>query len=164
MKNYCIVRAVAFLVLGLLGFMFITSDIEIPRIEFVLESILTVSTTLTGFLFTGITLLVGFTSKLLEKISDSRSAFRELKARCLEAIILGIVVVVLCIMCGACLRENDQISVWWLRMFLFIGGWFTVSFVEVSYYLVRIFLTPSNGFPIHNTRKKGIPENFLRKQ
>lgn len=164
MKKYFILRIIAFLILIFSGFVFVTEDFTITHIEFVLESIITVATTLTGFLFTGITLLVGFSSKVLQDISSDKPVSYELKLRCCESILLGLVVIVICIVCGACVDETNQISIWWIRAFIFVCGWFLISFAEISYYLVRIILISSTVPPVQVSKEKGIPKSFLTKK
>lgn len=113
-------------------------EVSIHRVEFVLESIISVSTTLTGFLFTAITLLVGFSSQFYEKIKQSKSATIEVKLRCIEAFSLGVVLPFLCIVCGAITDEGGFISLVWIKAFFFLGVWFLVAFGQLSFYLSHI--------------------------
>lgn len=160
MKKYkhLIIRIAILLILVLCTFLFVKSDIEILHIEFVLSSIISATTTLTGFLFTGITLLVGFSSKVLNAISNSKRASRQLKILCIESVTLGLIIIVLCICFGAYLDETNIIHLIWARIFILVCGMFLTSFAEISYYLISIFTV--RKFPIEATDQAGVPKNF----
>lgn len=120
-------------------------DIKIYRIEFVMNSTITCVTTLAGFILTSLSIIIGMSaSPIMQKIRDE-GGLSELVWIYSEALALSLGVIILLIVLGANIGEDNLILAKWV----IICGGVLVSYicsmiVSSVYLLLIISKIPSN--------------------
>lgn len=140
------------LVLGFLSALishhFITTPMVLLRLEFLLDTIISSSATISGFILASVTILVGATtSKIMQDIKNNL-ALPELRWRYSETLILGLIVMVYFTYLGISIGENNEIgrtnlviSIGMLTAYLF-------SVITTCYYLLSIIGKINDDPPI----------------
>ena len=70
------------------------TEITLPRVEFILNAVISCATTISGFVITSVSILIGATSSEIMKEIKAQGGFTELQIRYTEALILGIITIV----------------------------------------------------------------------
>ena len=95
-KWHVILAAMSPIALGILAgltiFLTKVPALPLPRLEFLLDTIISCSSTISGFILASVTILVGATSSEIMKKIRKHGALTELRWRYTEALILGLVV------------------------------------------------------------------------
>lgn len=84
--------------------------ITLPRVEFILNAVISCATTISGFVITSVSILTGATSCEIMKEIKVQGGFTELRIRYTEALILGVIAIVYFIILGATIDETACIS------------------------------------------------------
>ena len=111
--------------------------ITLPRVEFILNAVISCATTISGFVITSVSILIGATSSEIMKEIKAQGGFTELQIRYTEALILGIITIVYFIFLGATLDETACI---WL--FISVSAGILVAYgysvISAGYYLLSV--------------------------
>lgn len=114
------------------------TSIEFPRLEFLLNTIISCSATISGFILASVTILVGATSSEIMKKIKKKGALPELRWRYTEALILGLVVILYFTFLGAIVDDTDCVE----KIFLSLSAGLLVAYVcsviSTCYYLLSI--------------------------
>ena len=112
--------------------------ITLPRVEFILNAVISCATTISGFVITSVLILIGATSSEIMKEIKAQGGFTELQIRYTEALILGIITIVYFIFLGATLDETACIC----RLFISVSAGILVAYgysvISAGYYLLSI--------------------------
>ena len=112
--------------------------ITLPRVEFILNAVISCATTISGFVITSVSILIGATSSEIMKEIKAQGGFTELQIRYTEALILGIITIVYFIFLGATLDETACIC----RLFISVSAGILVAYgysvISAGYYLLSI--------------------------
>lgn len=134
--------------------------VEIPRIEFVLNSIITCASTLIGFILTSLSIIFGLVNTALLKAIYSTQGRYELNVRYMETTIIGTALIIACIITGAKTPESTVVPFKWFAGTFFLAALFVISFATTCYYLMRIILyAPVTD---NDTNKPSTPEGDFR--
>ena len=113
------------------------TDVALPRFEFLLNSIITSATTISGFILAAVTILVGATSSAIIKDIRKEGGLQELRWRYTETLILALVVIVFFTVLGGIVDDNNMTSPW-----LSISAGLIVAYlsstISTCYYLLSI--------------------------
>jgi hypothetical protein len=121
------------------------------RIEFLLNTIISCSATISGFILASVTILVGATSSEIMKEIKKHGAHKELRWRYTEALVLGLIVIFFFAVLGAIIDETNLVSHVQVSISAGILVSYTCSVVSTCYYLLSII-------GLINEDKKG-PDN-----
>lgn len=114
------------------------TEITLPRVEFILNAVISCATTISGFVITSVSILIGATSSEIMKEIKAQGGFTELQIRYTEALILGIITIVYFIFLGATLDETACIC----RLFISVSAGILVAYgysvISAGYYLLSI--------------------------
>lgn len=114
------------------------TEITLPRVEFILNAVISCTTTISGFAITSVSILIGATSSEIMKEIKAQGGFTELQIRYTEALILGIITIVYFIFLGATLDETACIC----RLFISVSAGILVAYgysvISAGYYLLSI--------------------------
>lgn len=114
------------------------TEITLPRVEFILNAVISCATTISGFAITSVSILIGATSSEIMKEIKAQGGFTELQIRYTEALILGIITIVYFIFLGATLDETACIC----RLFISVSAGILVAYgysvISAGYYLLSI--------------------------
>lgn len=114
------------------------TEITLPRVEFILNAVISCATTISGFVITSVSILIGATSSEIMKEIKAQGGFTELQIRYTEALILGIITIVYFIFLGATLDETACIC----RLFISVSAGILVTYgysvISAGYYLLSI--------------------------
>lgn len=112
--------------------------ITLPRVEFILNAVISCATTISGFVITSVSILIGATSSEIMKEIKAQGGFSELQIRYTEALILGIITIVYFIFLGAMIDETACIC----RSFISVSAGILVAYgysvISAGYYLLSI--------------------------
>ena len=114
------------------------TEITLPRVEFILNAVISCATTISGFVITSVSILIGATSSEIMKEIKAQGGFTELQIRYTQALILGIITIVYFIFLGATLDETACIC----RLFISVSAGILVAYgysvISAGYYLLSI--------------------------
>lgn len=114
------------------------TSIEFPHLEFLLNTIISCSATISGFILASVTILVGATSSEIMKRIRKHGALQELRWRYTEALILGLVVIFFFTFLGAVVDKTNHVE----RVYLSLSAGLLVAYVcsviSTCYYLLSI--------------------------
>ena len=120
---------------GFLANSLIVSPLILPRIEFLLDTIISSSATISGFILASVTILVGATtSKIMQDIKN-KFALPELRWRYSETLVLGLAVMVYFTYLGVIIDPDNEIS----KIHLVISIGTIVAYLSVLLLRVIIF-------------------------
>lgn len=129
------------------------------RIEFILNAIITSVTTISGFILTSISILLGLTTPLMRRIRATEN-FKELSSKYTVSLVLGMVTVILSITLGGMVPEDNLIPWSWMGL---MGGILVSYLLSISisgYYLLNIIVKGSINDEIEYYRTSDIPESL----
>ena len=84
--------------------------ISIKRVEFLLNTIITTSTTISGFILAAIAILAGASDTRIIVTIHQNSAHKELKWHCSTSLLLGLIQIIFFAGLGAITGENEPFS------------------------------------------------------
>lgn len=112
--------------------------VTLPRVEFILNAVISCATTISGFIITSVSILIGATSSEIMKEIKAQGGFTELQIRYTEALIIGVITIVYFIFLGATIDETACIC----RSFVSVSAGILVSYgysvISTGYYLLSI--------------------------
>ena len=112
--------------------------ITLPRVEFILNAVISCATTISGFVITSVSILTGATSCEIMKEIKVQGGFTELQIRYTEALILGVIAIVYFIILGATIDETACISTLYISISAGILVAYGYSVISTGYYLLSI--------------------------
>lgn len=112
--------------------------ITLPRVEFILNAVISCATTISGFVITSVSILTGATSCEIMKEIKVQGGFTELRIRYTEALILGVIAIVYFIILGATIDETACISTLYISISAGILVAYGYSVISTGYYLLSI--------------------------
>ena len=114
------------------------TSLEFPRLEFLLNTIISCAATISGFILASVTILVGATSSEIMKRIRKHGALPELRWRYTEALILGLVVIFFFTFLGAVVDDTDCVEKIYLSLSAGLLVSYVCSVVSTCYYLLSI--------------------------
>ena len=112
--------------------------ITLPRIEFILNALISCATTISGFVITSVSILIGATSSEIMQEIKKQGGVTELQIRYTETLILGVIVIAYFIFLGATIDETACISTLYISISAGILAAYGYSIVSTGYYLLAI--------------------------
>lgn len=129
-----ILGCVTHFVIGRLGI----TDVTFPRFEFLLNSIITSATTISGFILAAVTILVGATSSAIMKKIRNEGGLQELRWRYTETLILALIVIVFFTILGGIVDETNVMTLPWVSISAGLIVAYLSSTISTCYYLLAI--------------------------
>lgn len=126
------------LICGLALFWGKVPSLTFTRLEFLLNTIISCSATISGFILASVTILVGATSSEIMKEIKKHGAHKELRWRYTEALILGLLVIFFFTILGAIIDETNSVSNVLVSVSAGILVSYTCSVISTCYYLLSI--------------------------
>lgn len=123
---------------GFLANYLIVTPLILPRIEFLLDTIISSSATISGFILASVTILVGATtSKIMQDIKN-KLALPELRWRYSETLALGLAVMIYFTYLGVIIGPDNEIPK--IHLTISIGAIvaYLYSVITTCYYLLSI--------------------------
>lgn len=136
--------------------------VEIPRIEFVLDAIITCSSTLVGFILTSLSIIFGLVNTELFKTIYKTNAKYELNLRYIETMVVGIGLIISCIATGANTDQYQVVPFVWLIITVFLTVFFLIGFGFNCYSLIQIILYAPISSDVMDRMKPSRPEGEFR--
>lgn len=134
---------------------FIIPNFQIHRIEFVLNAIITTTTTISGFILTSLSILLGLNNHPILEDIKKKQLMGELVWRYAESFLIGLIIIIWCISLGATLEEDTAIlfmSEKCIKVGICILMWYLVGLFFLCKYLLGILqYTPSNDVDVDDT-------------
>ena len=139
-RNVCIILfpIVLGLVMAFLIIIMKVPAVTLPRVEFILNAVISCATTISGFIITSVSILIGATSSEIMKEIKAQGGFTELQIRYTEALILGIITIVYFIFLGATIDETACICRSYISVSAGILVAYGYSVISAGYYLLSV--------------------------
>lgn len=130
----------ACIITAMIAFFLKGQDIKIQRIEFVLNAIITCSSTLVGFMLTSLSIIFGLVNTALLRTIYKTNARYELNIRYVETMLIGVILIIACIITGA--MTNCDLIVPFLPLIftIFFAILFLIGFIFNGINLVEIIM------------------------
>lgn len=122
----------------------------LPRLEFLLDTIISCSATISGFILASVTILVGATSSEIMRRIKKHGAFPELRRRYTEALVLGLIVILFFTYLGAVIDDSNCVSTMYLSLSAGILVTYICSVISTCYYLLSIIGLINEEMPTIN--------------
>lgn len=115
------------------------TTVAFERFEFLLNTIITTSATVSGFILASVTILVGATSSAIMNNIRDNGGLQELRWRYTEALILGLIVIIYFTFLGAIVdANNNSMTIEFLSLSAGLLVGYLSSVVLTCYYLLSI--------------------------
>ena len=123
---------------GFLANRLIVKPLEIPRIEFLLDTIISSAATISGFILASVTILVGATSSKIMQDIKNKCALPELRWRYSETLALGLAVMIYFTYLGVIIGLDNEMPK--IHLVISIGAIisYLYSVITTCYYLLSI--------------------------
>ncbi len=121
-------------------------SVEIPKVDFLLSSIITVVTTIIGFLLTGLTIIMSLMQTRVMKIIRRNSGEKLLSQYIMSPIIWGTILIFYVFFMGYVLKDDNIINKLMLIISIFLITIFSVATIRVSYFMKKMFLRVSEEY------------------
>lgn len=128
---------VAFLPPIVLGLIYHWGNMRIERLEFLLNAMITSTTTCSGFILTSVSILIGLSNTPLMKKINSTRASKELQYRYKENLLVGLALIIVSVLIGTN-TEDKVIPAIVFYSYVWIIGAYLISTVTVCWYLLSI--------------------------
>ena len=92
-----------------LGIIFLPPDIIVPRTDFILNASITCATTFSGFTLAVVSILLSFSRSALLDYLREKGGIQELIFRYTFSLVLGLIYIMFCGVCGGILPEDTVI-------------------------------------------------------
>lgn len=112
-------------------------SIYFERFEFLLSTIISTSATISGFILTAVTILVGATSRAIMKRIREQGGLQELCCRYTESLVLGLIVIVYFTFLGAVVEESGM-TIGYISFSAALLVGYLSSITSTCYYLLSI--------------------------
>ena len=123
---------------GISILVFHVPDLTLLRLEFLLNTIISCSTTISGFILASVSIIIGApSSKIMAKISAGRG-LTELRCRYTQSLILGLIVVLFFSYLGAIIDDSNCISTRYLVLSAGLLFSYLCSVMLTCYFLLSI--------------------------
>jgi len=130
--------------------------IQLPRIDFILDAILDCAITLSGFVFTAITIIIGLgTSDFIKYIVGNHS-YKELRMRSMYTLIFGIIFVLYIIILGTLVDAEGNMSKLLCATSIGFIVAYIINIILTCYYLLRTIELAS--LPQQELSERSYPE------
>lgn len=164
MKKY--IKIILPLVFGILTVFILNamkvSSVEIYRIEFVMNAIITCVTTLAGFVLTSLSIIIGMSaSPIMQKIRDD-GGLPELVWIYSEALALSLIVIIMFIVLGANVGDDNIVTSKWVTACAGVLVSYISSMVVTSVYLLLIIAKIPSNKKIVMEEKPTVPPGKFR--
>lgn len=113
-------------------------NITLENIEFVLNAVITCVTTMSGFILTSISILIGLSNSRVMQTIAKKNAIGELVFRYTEPLIVGLMLIIACVALGALVPDNKTIGCVWAYCFVGLSVYYIVSMIITGKYLLKI--------------------------
>lgn len=121
------------------------TEYKIVRLEFVLNSLITFSTTISGFIMASLSILIGMSDNPLIMKIRKDNLIGEVKWRFSETVISGLALIIICVVLGGIAPEDSTISGNWIKAICCIVTWYFLSVITTCYYLIGILAGTVTG-------------------
>lgn len=113
-------------------------DISINKIEFVMNAIITCVVTMSGFILTSVSIIIGMSGSLIMKKISRDGGLSELIARYSTTLILSLIVIIAFIILGSMIKDDNIISSRSIIVGSVIVSMYVYSLITTCYYLLAI--------------------------
>lgn len=137
-------------------------DTEIPKIDFVMNAVITCAVTLAGFILTSISIIVGMSgSPIMKKISKD-GGLPEIIARYTTTMVLSLLLIIIFIVIGATIKGNNIVS----KNCIIIGAGiifaYLFSLLSTCYYLFKIISQIPDSNHVEVIEEPSVPKGEFR--
>lgn len=141
--------------------LFKISSITINKIDFVLSACITCVVTLTGFILTSVSIVVGLSgSGIMKKISRTGN-LSELVSRYIVTLVLSLLLLIIFIALGATIGKDNMVSSMCLLVGAGISSSYLYSLISTCFYLLRIISKIPEEY-VETSDKASAPEGEYR--
>lgn len=127
---------------------FLPQIVVIPRIDFVLDSLMTCASTFSGFTLTIVSILLSFSQSPVMLYLNKHGGTDELRLRYTLSVVIGVVLIIVILVMGSLVNEKNEVG----KVILTVGIAVTISYfynlVTSGWYLLRTLAkatTPQSG-------------------
>lgn len=137
-------------------------DIYINKIDFVMSSIITCVVTMSGFILTSVSIIIGMSGSLIMKKISKDGGLSELIARYSTTLILSLIVVIAFIVLGSMIKDDNIVS----SRLIVVGSVIVISYlyslITTCYYLLAIIARIPCENSIESSDKPTKPQGDFR--
>ena len=159
-----IIRYIVIVTFAVVFCLFINPDLEIHRFEFVLNAVITTSTTISGFILTSLSIIFGLSRNTAFKAIKDNHLVGELIWLFTESLSMGLVVIVYCVVLGSVFPEDLQfiaITSIWFKVGVCIVFWHLTGVILLCRYVLGLLsYDPDATVVVDNTPQ--IPKGSFR--
>lgn len=149
------------IIIGFFLFCFNTGDVVFSRMEFVLNAVMSCTATISGFILTSISVLLGLSSSQLMNNIRKDGSFKELSYRYIESLVTGFLVIVFCILMGTLIGQENRVAYGWIAMLIGILFSYLFSIFSSGYYLLTIITIGASVPEIDSQAVQAVPSSLL---
>ena len=147
-----IISSVITIFLIIIVFYYKVENIKIPKIEFLLNSIVTLVTTIIGFLLTGLTIIMSMMQTRVMRVIRSHCGEKLLSKYIISPIVWGVILIVNILIMGYFLNSENTVNIVMLISSLFFIIMFITGTIRISYFMKNMFIKISQEYNIEEKK------------
>lgn len=162
MKKAIIVPALLSIAAVIILIFFKVPDICINKIDFVLSAIITCVVTISGFILTSVSIIIGMSGSLIMKKISKDGGLLELITRYSTTLILSLIVIIVFIILGSMVKTDNVVP----SSSIIVGSAIIVAYIysliTTCYYLLAIIAKIPCENSIENSNNPAQPKGDFR--
>lgn len=133
-------------------FKFNIIDVKIEKVDLIFSSVISVITTIIGFLLTGLTIIMSLMQTRIMRIIRKNSGEKLLSKYIISPIIWGIISIVYILIVGFNLDVQNNVKRLNILVLIFVISMFTVGTIRISYFMKEMFLKISEEYKVNDEK------------
>lgn len=121
-------------------------NIKIIKIEFLLNIIVTIVTTIIGFLLTGLTIIMSMMQTKVMRVIRKNQGENLLSRYIISPIVCGFILIINILIIGYLIDNENNVNIIMLTSVLFFIIIFIVETVRISFFMKKIFIIMSQEY------------------
>ena len=130
-------QTIIYIVSFLVSWICIPANYTIPRIDFILDAILTCAATFSGFTLTVISILLSFSKSTVITYLNNHGGIEELRVRYTWSLILGMILILVCLVIGGMIGPSNSLAKWQIVVGLIISIAYFYNLLSSGRYLLK---------------------------
>ena len=130
-------QTIVYIITLIVCWIWVPAEYTIPRIDFILEAILTCTATFSGFTLTIISILLNFSKSTIITYLNKNDGIKELRIRYTWSLLLGMFLILVCLFIGGMVDTNNSLPKWQIMLGSITAIAYFYNLVSSGRYLLK---------------------------
>lgn len=147
-----IISSVITIVSGIVFLKLNMTDFKMEKVDLIFSSVISVITTIIGFLLTGLTIIMSLMQTRIMRIIRKNSGEKLLSKYIISPIIWGIISIIYILIVGFNLNSENNVKRLNILVLIFEISMFIVGTIRINYFMKEMFLKISEEYKIKDEK------------